>query len=620
MQKRFSTHTLIIYVLCTAVIGLLLLVMYQVDRQWTKLAQMESSLAEQAKDMRALRSALSSGQLTAASQASDTTKEKVISPAFKRAYAATQQAEYAQGDWSVNAFATNLQTLTPFVSTDAYSSEVQSKIFESLIARDPETLEWIGKIAKSWDVSEDGLTITFKLRDDVTFSDGQPLTAEDVAFTYDFMMTEAIKAPRERAYYEKVKSVVAKDKYTVEFVFAEPYFEALSLAGGMDIMPKHFYEPYLKDADSAQAFNESKALLLGSGPYQLKDAKGWTPDQGGVELVRNERYWGEVQPSFDRLLWKIIQNDSARLTTFRNGGIDSYGAKAKEYQTLKDDQQIQEKSHHFEYMSPVVGYSYLAWNQEKEGKATIFADKRVRQAMTYLTDRERLIKDIHLGYAEPAISPFNPRSKQHNPKLSPRSYDLEKAKALLKEAGFSDTDGDGVLDKEGKPFEFKMVYFQSNDDTKRMVLFLKDLYAKAGVKMIPSPQEWPVMLEMLDKKNFDAITLGWTSGLETDIFQMFHSSQAKTNGDNFINYENKELDQLIDQARATVNEEERMPLWQQAEAIMYDDQPYTFLLRRKTLAFYDKRINNLGMTKVGLNSGFLPQEIYVPSTQQRYTQ
>ena len=187
--------------------------------------------------------------------------------------------------------------------------------------------------------------------------------------------------------------------------------------------------------------------------------------------------------------------------------------------------------------------------------------------------------------------------------------------------GYEDRDGNGVIeDKDGKPFEFKLTYFQDNEDTKRMVLLLKDLYAKAGVKLIPNPQEWPVMLEMLNKKDFEVITLAWTSGIETDIFQMFHSSQAKTNGDNFINYKNPELDKLIDEARSTVDTKKRMPLWRQAEKIMYEDQPYTFLFRRKTLAFIDKRIHNLKLTKLGLNKGRLPMEQYVPKLLQKYAQ
>ena len=618
MQKRLTAKDWILYALIAVLITLLLLVMYQIDRQWLRLTEMQTALQAQAKDMRDLRSAVSSGTLARSDNAATATTTPAVAAAFNRAHAMTQQAGYAQGDWSVNAFGNNLKTLTPLVSTDAYASDVQSYVQESLITRNPDTLEWEGLIAKGWQVSADGLTITFQMRDDVTFSDGKPLTADDVAFTFDFIMTEAIQAPRERAYLEKIASVKANGKYEVVFTYKEPYFEALSLAGGMTIFPKHFYEPYLK---TPQAFNESKGLLLGSGPYQMPDPKGWTPDKGNVELVRNERYWGDVQPSYNRILWKIIQNDSARLTTYRNGEIDAYGARPNEYADLKQDPQMMGKSQNFEYMPPVAGYSYIGWNQERGGKPTRFADKRVRQAMSHLTDVQRVIKDVFLDYAEPAVSPFSNTSKQHDPALQPYAFNLEKAQALLKEVGYEDRNKDGVLeDAAGQPFEFKLTYFDANEDTKRMVLLLKDLYAKAGVKMIPFPQEWPVMLESLNKKDFDAITLGWTSGIETDIYQMFHSSQAKTDGDNTISYKNPALDSLIDKARATVDEATRMPLWQQAERIMYDDQPYTFLMRRKTLAFIDKRIHNLQMTKLGLNRGLLPLENYVPAAQQKYQQ
>ena len=151
-----------------------------------------------------------------------------------------------------------------------------------------------------------------------------------------------------------------------------------------------------------------------------------------------------------------------------------------------------------------------------------------------------------------------------------------------------------------------------------MVLLLKDMYAKAGVKLIPEPTEWPVMIEKLDNKDFTAITLAWTSGIETDIYQMFHSSQTKTNGNNFINYKSKALDKLIDEARVTVDEEKRMSIWKKAEAVFYEDQPYTFLVRRQSLVFIDKRFKNLAMTKLGLNSSMLPLETYVPKPSQKY--
>ena len=617
MKKQITTWDWLLFLLLITLILSILLVMYQIDRQWLKLTAMETTMSEQAKELRDLRSTLVSGVVKTDLSVKEI-DSKEVALAFKRANDATHLVDYAQGDWSVEAFATHLKTITPLVSTDAYAGSVQSYVLESLINRNPDTLNWEGLIAKNWSMSDDGLVIRFQLCDDVHFSDGIALTADDVVFTFNFIMTDVIQAPRDRAYLEKIKTVQANGKFEVVFTFKEPYFEALSLAGSMPILAQHFYEPYFKEP---QKFNESKGLLLGSGPYKLLDAKGWSPDKGSVELVRNDHYWGDVQPSYHRILWKIIQNDSARLTTYRNGDIDSYAARPVEYQTLKNDEQITKKSNNFEYMPPVVGYSYIGWNEYRSAKPTRFADKRVRLAMTYLTDVNRIINDIFLGYAEPALSPFSNLGKQHDHSLQAYRFDVEKAKALLKEAGYEDRNHDGVLEnKAGQIFEFKLTYLESNEDTKRMVLLLKDLYARAGIKMIPFPQEWPVMLENLDKKDFDAITLGWTSGIETDLYQIFHSAQAVSNGDNYISYNNSVLDHLIDEARRTVDESKRMLLWQQAERIIYEDQPYTFLMRRKSLLFVDQRIHNLQMTKLGLNLGLLPLENYVPKAQQKYTQ
>ena len=646
MQKRLTTRDIILYLLLTLVVVLLILVMYQVDRQWNKLNEMQISVSEQAKDVQDVRSSVgklqqswSQGlvvQQVASSQASSnlpsaadspkiaqaatssvsTAKNNAIPESFRRAFTASQKKDYSEGDWKVETFSSTVKTITPLVSSDSYASDIQENVLESLITRNPDTLDWSGLVAKSWNISEDGLTISFQLNENVIFSDGKPLTAEDVAFTFSFIMTEAIKAPSERAYYEKIESVTAKSPYEVVFVFKEPYFEALGAAGGMPILAKHFYEEYLSVAET---FNESKGLLIGSGPYRLADPKSWTSDQGAIELVRNPRYWGAVQPTFDKLVWKIIQNDSARLTTYRNGDIDVYSARPIEYEKLLKDEALIAKSQNFEYMSPVAGYSYIGWNQQKGEIQTRFADKRVRQAMTYLTNRDKIIEDVYLGYAEAAISPFSPRSKQHDPSIKPRVANVDKAKALLKEAGYEDRDKDGLLeDAEGNPFSFKLMYAQSSDDTKRLVLMLKDMYARAGVQLEPEPTEWSVMLERLDQKNFDATILGWTSGLETDIYQMFHSSQTKTNGNNFINYKSDKLDKLIEEARVVVDESKRMPIWQKAEGIFYDEQPYTFLSRRKSLVFIDKRIQNLELTNIGLNLSFQPSEIYVPKAAQKY--
>ena len=622
MEKRFTVKDFFLFAAIGGVLVALLITMYMIDRQWNMMSRMRATMQEQSEDLRALRADLkaldervASGAVAARAEEADS--EPAVAAAFERALAATRRPGYASGDWLVRAFGVGLKTITPLVSQDAYASDVQGYVQETLIARNPDTLEWEGLIARSWDISEDGLTITFRLRDGVNFSDGRPLTADDVAFTFAFIMNESIAAPRYRAYLEKIETVEATSTLEVRFQYREPYFNALALAGGLEVMPRHFYEPYLEDPTT---FNESKGLLLGSGPYRLADPKAWTPDLGLVELERNPRYWGPVAPSFDRILWKVIENDSARLTTFRNRDIDSYGARPREYQGLLDDEALRTQTHNFEFMNAVAGYSYIGWNQRRNGEPTRFADRRVRQAMTWLTDRERIIEEIMLGYAEPAVSPFSPRSRQHDSAIEARTFDPEKAKALLAEAGYRDRDGDGVLEDEaGAPLEFELVYFQESEDTERIVLFLKDLYARAGVHLKPLPTEWPVMLDLMNERNYDAITLGWTSGVETDVFQMFHGSQTEDGGDNFIHFKHAEFDALVDRARATVREEERMPLWQAVERIFHEEQPYTFLMRRKTLAFVDRRFENLEVTKLGLNLSSVPVEIFTPSAEQRYT-
>ena len=256
---------------------LVLLSMYMVDRQWRMMAGMSSTIASQADDLRALRTTvqdvrtqldqgIKNGIAISASDNSEPAggqSDKPVS-AFRRAELARQQPDYAEGDWYVNSFSASLKTLSPVVSSDVDASDVQSYVIESLIQRNPDTLEWDGLLADTWQVSEDGMTIDFTLRDNIVFSDDVPVTAMDVEFSFNFVMDERIAAPRLRSYYDKIASVEALDPRTVRFVFAEPYFESLGLAGQMDVLAQHFYEPYLEDAEN---FNQSKGLLFGSGPY-----------------------------------------------------------------------------------------------------------------------------------------------------------------------------------------------------------------------------------------------------------------------------------------------------------------------------------------------------------------
>jgi peptide/nickel transport system substrate-binding protein len=623
LVERIGKRDLILYGFMVVILVSIWLAMFQIDRQWQFIAETQQKIDEQTRDIADLRRQIQRGVAVSAPVQGDGEALPASWRGFERAYRASQQSDYAQGDWLVFSFGSQVPTLTPFLSGDAYASRIQEWVLDTLATRDPETLEWLPLVAESWTEALDGLSITFKIRDGATFSDGEPVTAEDVAFSWRFLMDPKIAAPRERAYFSRVSDVTV-DGSEVTFHFEEPYFLSFEMvATQLMILPEHFYGRYLESVEAAEQYNTSTGLLLGSGPYRMASPTDWKPGDL-IELVRNERYWGWVSPPFERRIWKTISADAAQLTEFKNGGIDLYSATPLEYRDLLEDEGVQARSESYEYYNPRGGYIYIAWNTKRDDQPTFFADRRVREAMTYLTDRQRIVDEILLGYAMPANGPFNPLGRQADPDVVTRKFDLAKAKALLADAGFEDRDGDGVLESpDGQPLAFKLTYPSGSDAFKRVMLLLKDLYVRAGVLMEPDPVDWPVLIELLNTKNFDAVSLGWTGNFEIDVYQNLHSSQTDPGGDNFISYENPKLDALIEAARRELDEDKRMAIWHQVHQEIWRDQPYTYLFRAKALVFVDRRIQNVEVLRSGINQGGawrMPLEWYVPSDLQKYTE
>lgn len=610
MNKTFTITDLLVLVLLVAILISLWLAMKLVDRQHEALMDISQTQQRQSEVLRSIEAKLKSG-VAIANGDQNTTPQINAADAFPRIAEARKAAGFAYGDWYIDAFASVVGKLTPLVQTDAYQSAIANYVLESLISRDPETLEWQPVIAKSWTVAEDGLTIEFKLRTDVTFSDGSPLTAHDVEFTYRMIMNPDINCPALRTYYENITNVVAADDYTVSFQLNKPYFQSLEFTGGMAILPKKFYSQF-----TPEEFNQSPGLLVGSGPYRLEaDPKKWEPGEA-VVLVRNENYWGP-RPTYDKLVFKTIPDPAAQLVALRNRKIDRYGVPPYEYARLKEDKSLNAKAELLEYYYPNAGYRYIGWNQQRDGKPTFFADRRVRQAMTMLTNRQEMAEQLMAGLAKVATGPFNPLGQQVDPDIKPMPYDAAKARELLADAGFTDRDGDGLIEsKDGKPFSFKLTYPASNKNYEQMAFYLKDAYARAGIEMVPEPTEWNTMLQRIDERDFDAITLGWTGNIEGDPKQIFHSESMKAGGSNYVSYANPQLDKLIDEARVNLDRDSRLKTWHEVHRLLHEDQPYTFLFFSKAPIFIDKRIRNVQITRSGMNDR---TEMYVPKDLQLWT-
>ncbi|QDU34680.1 Oligopeptide-binding protein AppA precursor [Poriferisphaera corsica] len=622
MENRFGVKDLVVMLLLLGVILSIWLAMVMFNRQWELVQELNGQVSQLTKtqtamrrDIGGLRSKLDEGVIVSGAgdleADSDTPAEAIqMTDPFERIKIARASEGFAEGDWMIDAFGTTVAKITPLVTSDAYSRRIQTYVLEGLLTRDPETLEEVPLIAKSWQISDDGLTITYQLREDVYFSDGEPLTSEDVVFSFELLNNPDVNAPSLRDFYEPIASCEANGPYEVVFKMKRPHYLALGMTGSRNVLPKHFYEKYPPDE-----FNKLPGLLLGSGPYRMKNAAGWTPGQP-LELVRNERYWGE-QSGFDKLLWREVTNDVARLNMFRNGEVDVLSLLPEQYVKLKKDPEEMKGAQEFVYYTRPTGYSFIAWNQKRDGKSTKFADKRVRQAMTFLTPRQQMAKQIYYGFAKPADGPYFNGGPQEDPNIKARPFNVEKGKALLAEAGWEDRDGDGVLENsDGEKFSFKLTYPASSDTYNKVVLALKDAYARVGIVLVPDPLEFSVMLQRLDSRDFDAISLGWGGGaVEGDIRQTFHTEMIET-GDNFMSYSNPELDELIDLAARTVAKSERLPIWHKTHQILYEDQPYTFLFTRESIRLINDRIHNVHRVSAGLND---PTEWFVPTAEQKYT-
>jgi peptide/nickel transport system substrate-binding protein len=312
---------------------------------------------------------------------------------------------------------------------------------------------------------------------------------------------------------------------------------------------------------------------------------------------------------------------------FGNQELDQVHCAPDTFKRMSEDKRLTEVGNAFAYTSPFRGYTYCGWNQRRmrDGKEvpTFFADKRVRQAMTMLLDRERICNEINYGLATVASGPFAQGTGQSDPELKPWPFDIERAKSLLREAGFEDRNGDGVIESaDGKPFSFKITYPSGVAIWDKVALFMKDAYARAGIVAEPDRIDWPVLVNRLNTSDFDAICLAWSTTPESDPYQIFHSSQIKGQGDNRVGYSSPDCDAAIDKARTTVDRDERMKGWHAVHRILHEDQPYTFMTIRKELRFINKRVKNIELSKLGLNyedlnGGMLPW--YVPQAQQRYS-
>jgi microcin C transport system substrate-binding protein len=481
------------------------------------------------------------------------------------------------------------ENLNPTNSSEVVSASVQEYVVEGLLTMNPETYEWQPQLAESYEVSKDGLSFTFHLRKDAKFSDGSPVTAEDVKFSIELVKDPAYKATARMPYYDDLEKIETPDAQTVIVKMKRKYFMnmmVLASWGYTPIVSKKIY------GDPTKKFSDYP--LYGSGPYKVE-----VYNRGkNIMLVRNPDWWGKNYvdqkglAKFERINFHFIKEQNLEIEMVRKGQIDymddvrpenfekkavgdAFGTTVKKIQA----ENLRNKP-----------WSFIGWNEKNQ----LFQDKNVRIALAELLNRKFLIDKFYYGMAVEARSPWYYKSPFASPNIKPIEFNPEHAKQLLKKAGWEDKEKKGVLQKQidGKTVEFRFALLLPTRDVEKYFTLYKEDLNKAGIDMEIKLIEWNTFEKLLNEQKFDAVTLRWGNGsFEDDPKQIWHSESSKPGGSNFISYSNKEVDKLIDSARQEMNKEKRKLMWQKISKLIADDAPYAFMFNMKyDLYLLNKRV------------------------------
>lgn len=487
-------------------------------------------------------------------------------------------------DALVNTISADPTTLNPITATDAYAGEVNRYIYESMLERNNGTLELEAKLAKRWEISPDHLTYTFWLRDDVKWQDGRPFTADDVIYTFERIMDPKVDAAMLRNYYKDVKEVSKLGDYAVRIVYAKPYFRALDMIGGAAIIPKHIF-------GGGQDFNshESNRAPVGTGPYRFVE---WKTGRH-IVLTRSDSYWGR-KPDITGVIFKIVPDSTVSFQLLKKGAVDVGTMRAIQWVRQTEGQSFKDNFNKHRYYTP--NYSYIGWNM----RSPLFKDKRVRLAMSMMVNREEILEKIMLGQGEIVASAFYKFGDQADPDLKPVPYDPDRARELLAEAGWRDTNRDGILDKDGVPFRFELLSAAGSNTARSISLFMKEDLRKMGIDMGIRQLEWATMIKLIHDRSFDAAMLAWSMPLVQDPYQLWHSSQAAA-GSNFVGFKNERADELVTEARQEFDKEKRNGMYREFQWIVHEEQPYAFLYTSPSLVAVAKRFENVTNYRLGLD-------------------
>jgi len=507
------------------------------------------------------------------------------------------------GDWLRISESADPQTLNFVRAQDRLGKLLGQLVSDTLVQYDGQA-RIIGRLARSWEFSADRLSLTFHMRDGVRWHDGAPVTSSDAAYTIERILDPRSQAVSKRPLFETVDRIETPDPFTLRVHYSRPYAAALDAWTDAPLIPRHLYEKEPDFLDNPQC-----RAPVGCGPFRLVS---WRPSVE-VVLEANRDYW-DGRPYLDRFIVKTMPQDSTRMQALKLGEIDALVMTPQQTELEARGAEFEKRMTRLTYTLPYLWY--IAWNMD--GACPFFTDRRVRQAMTYAIDRPGYIRSAWHGLAVAAASHIPPGSWAFASQVAPYPYDPERARALLDEAGWRDSDGDGVRDKGGAALAFTLLYPATGQTNDEAAAYFQENLRRVGARVTLAKMEFKTFLERIRNHQFQAYLAGLSLDVDPDPYDLFHSSQAKE-GLNRASYSNAELDGLCERGRAEFDRERRREIYARVQQILSEDQPFTFILHPVMNVAIDRRFRGVQVSPVGLYL-FWPgvSRWWVPREQQRF--
>jgi len=534
------------------------------------------------------------------------------------------------------------ERLNPLLSSTSYASQINSQIFQYLMYVNPQTLELVPQLLKEEPVATEiaegpwkgGVAYSLEIHDKAVWDNGAPVTANDYIFTLKAVLNPLVDAPRVRAFLDLIRDVTVDPnnpkKFTV-YTSQKQIIGEEKVCGAFPIMPEYLYDPegLLKNIpisdlctpEKAQALSEGggalktfaeafqtskyfneKEFIGGSGPYRLES---W---ETGVRVVLSKKsnWWGDgidrvtLQANPDRLVYQVIGDATMVSQALRTEEVDAAAdLDPTMFDSLRNNPDLAAR---YNFHTPLMLSNYLIYVNTRNPKLT---DKRVRKAIAHALDVDELINTIFNGLGQRAVGPVHPNAEYNNTDLKPLEYNPEKARQLLKDAGWMDTNGNGIADKNisGKLVEMDLQYLYSagRPISQAVALLLQQHAKKSGINLVLAPKEFNEMLDAQKSGTYELCSGG--RSLSPTLWEPQQS--WSTTGDNRTGFGNAETDALISQIQVTLDKKQRNDLYKKLQAIIHDEQAELYLMVPTGRIAIHKRFE---VEPTSLHPGYFPQQ------------